>query len=541
MSSVSASRAGAVNEPNKLELAALTTIVDALAWTKLDGDVGVGLLIAIGASAADELEDVAGIDPADFSEALRDWRVGIPDEGDGRTSRAPTAVEKGRARAFHKACRIKAELEWSTADVEAYEWQRSNASAAASAAHTAAVVAAGYAAGQPAKPAGLAHVVEVSEVADVTKTIETPMLDDDAIRAAFAEYERRMWIEPRPEQEPTADQLSALAHLLKSHCCYVDFSIWGPHGMRILKQMKVSGLVMSANGELMHHEFKGPPSVEHWLACWEVFMAGMIMLNACAPPFLLAYGALIAGYAKRYGSQCWALIYQVETRFRREYMERARRRASNELDAAIVNNTGIVGLFDPARPWEYVFRKSTGDSMEPSAARYWHTNLEEPCLLIVAGARRVDGFIDGDASVCASGSGHMATQGSPAFALHDVGVSNARQSVAASDRRPPAAAPPAKRRALEDTPAGVKANIVDGRFVTNRSGNTLCFSFNAGSCESSSKGNIVCPKDPSRRHSCSKCLSSAHGAHECSETQPPRANNGKQNRQKNKKGKGGGK
>jgi hypothetical protein len=285
--------------------------------------------------------------------------------------------------------------------------------------------------------------------------------------------------------------------------------------------MKVSGLIMSANGELIHHEFKGPPTIEHWSACWEVFMAGMIMLNACSPPYLLAYGALIAHYARRYGPQCWALIYQVETRFRREYMERARRRASTDLDASIIAGNSSHE-FDPARPWEYVFKRSAGDALDPSAARYWHLNLEEPCLLIVSGARRIDGFIDGDASVCTSSAAHMATQGSPAFSLHDAGVPSNR--LLAADRRPPARAPPAKRsnRALEDTPVGAKAKIENGKFTTNRAGHGLCSVFNSpAGCPGLKKGNPLCPKDSSLRHHCSNCLSCTHGSHECKSTAAP--------------------
>ena len=57
--------------------------------------------------------------------------------------------------------------------------------------------------------------------------------------------------------------------------------------------------------------------------------------RACLLPHLLAYVELIEQFAKRYGQSCWAVIYQVETRLRRECMERMRRRESKVLDAAI--------------------------------------------------------------------------------------------------------------------------------------------------------------------------------------------------------------
>jgi hypothetical protein len=517
-----------VREPTASELLHLHSVLDVLSWALLDGDGAIGLLAALGADIDAAVHEVAGIDPEDFVAAFGLWTI-------GPELRHPTAMEKGRARAFHRACRIVAELEWSSAETDAWNWSNSQAASAAAAARTSAVLAAGIAATPTPKPPPT-QVVKVSEVADVTKTSEAPVLDDEAIKSAFKQYERKMWTEPRPEQEPTVDQLSALAHLLSQHCCYVDLSIWGPHGMRILKQMKVSGLIMSAGGEFIHHEFKGPPSIEHWLACWEVFMAGMIMLDACAPPFLLAYGALIAHYAKRYGPQCWALIYQVETRFRREQMERARRRASNELDAAILNNASHE--FNPARPWEFVFKRAAGDTIDQMASRYWHLYLEEPCLLIVAGARRADGFIDGDAAVCSSGSGHMATQGSPGFSLHDTGASSSKDHRKPVERRPPAQAQPAKRRAVESTPRGkqevVGGVVVDGHYVNNRRGHSLCHAFNKGTCEPSTN-NAQCPKNPEWRHLCSKCLASNHGAHLCKEKSPdgkPKFSGGKGGRRK---------
>ena len=144
-----------------------------------------------------------------------------------------------------------------------------------------------------------------------------------------------MHVEPRPEQEPSVEQLSALHDILANGSCYVDLSIWGPHQIRILKAMKLSGLIMSSSGELIPHEFKGPPDFDHWRACWDVYQSSMIMLKACNPACLIAYADFIGRYARRYGQKCWALIYQMETRFRRESMERIRRRASNDLDKAI--------------------------------------------------------------------------------------------------------------------------------------------------------------------------------------------------------------
>jgi hypothetical protein len=247
------------------------------------------------------------------------------------------------------------------------------------------------------------------------------------------------------------------------------------------------------------------------------------MLNACSPPHLLAYSGLIGHYAKRYGSRCWALIYQMETRYRRESMERVRRKASFDLDDAIIK--GHSHDFNPAMPWDYVFSKATEDS------KYWHLNVEEPALLIVTGSRGTDNFLDGDAPVCMSSSLHLATHGTPGFAFAaDAGNRHSKHAVA--DRRPPASAPPTKRRAIEDKPDAKQHNMTDGKYTTNRSGNALCISFNNGSCVNAKKGNPVCPKEASRRHNCSTCLSAFHGAHECTGAQAQSKGKGKGSKRK---------
>jgi hypothetical protein len=303
-----------------------------------------------------------------------------------------------------------------------------------------------------------------------------------------------------------------LADLLSHHSCYVDLSIWGPHGLRILKKMKVAGLIMVGQGEFAPHEYRGPPDYEHWLACWEVYQTAMIMLDACSPPYLLAYAALIGHYNKRYGARCWALIYQMESRFRKETMERGRRQANDDLDEAI--SRGQTHPFDPARPWEYIFKMATEGGA--SEAKYWHINIEEPCVLIIAGRYSTAEFLDGDAPVCSASSSHIATAGTPGG---HVVVDN-------SARRPPAQQPPAKRHAPEvrapaQHPAaqGKKgsgfATEQDGKYTTNKQGNQLCYGFNLGTCPNSKPGQHVCPKNDKLRHNCSLCLSNGHGANSC--------------------------
>jgi hypothetical protein len=252
-----------------------------------------------------------------------------------------------------------------------------------------------------------------------------------------------------------------------------------------------------------------------------VYQTAMIMLDACAPPYLIAYAAHIGHYYTRYGAKCWALIYQMETRFRRETMERGRRQASDDLDEAIA--AGRSHPFDPTRPWEYIFKMATDGGA--SEAKYWHVNVEEPCLLIIAGRYNAAEFVDGDARICANGSAHIATHGSPGMSLAvEAGnrgngkSSSSTQHPPKRQKSPPANRPP-KRQDNKTSEAHKKQkqhNVVGGKFTTNRQGNVLCLAFNSGAgCPGAKRGNPICPRENMCRHLCSLCLSSSHGAHEC--------------------------
>ena len=117
-----------VVEPTKDERADMRVLMDVLSWAKLEGDAAFGLLNAIGADVDSSIVELANIAKEDLDEAMATWRVGetVP--------RPPTAMEKGRARAFHRACRICAELEWPAEDTEAWEWEQGNTQARAAAA-----------------------------------------------------------------------------------------------------------------------------------------------------------------------------------------------------------------------------------------------------------------------------------------------------------------------------------------------------------------------------------------------------------------------
>ena len=61
------------------------------------------------------------------------------------------------------------------------------------------------------------------------------------------------------------------------------------------------GLIVGPDGIMIMQEQKGPPDYPHWYACWIVFQMGMIMVDACIPPWLIAYAKMICEFASLYG------------------------------------------------------------------------------------------------------------------------------------------------------------------------------------------------------------------------------------------------
>eukprot|EP00974_Lingulodinium_polyedra_P063134 6093809-Lingulodinium_polyedra.AAC.1 len=54
---------------------------------------------------------------------------------------------------------------------------------------------------------------------------------------------------------------------------YLDFAVWGPHGYRPMRQLRMTGLIFAKNGELQNVELKGPPTLDAWDGCYALLRA----------------------------------------------------------------------------------------------------------------------------------------------------------------------------------------------------------------------------------------------------------------------------
>ena len=74
-------------------------------------------------------------------------------------------------------------------------------------------------------------------------------------------------------------------------------------------------------------------------------------------------------------------------------MERMRRDESHKLVSEL--HAGGSTAFKLDKPWRYIFELANG----PATSKYWHDNVEEPCMLIITNARQSSAIIDWGAAI----------------------------------------------------------------------------------------------------------------------------------------------
>ena len=249
----------------------------------------------------------------------------------------------------------------------------------------------------------------------------------------------------------------------------------------MMRKLRLTWLMLGPSGELFRSDMAGPMTYDQWEARFMVFRSAMVMLDFASPSSLDGYRDHVRQFSTQFGPQCWVLLYQTDTRARREHAERLRRRANIELTA--LDAIGVKGAYNPKSPWEYVFRQL------PVEFAFWKRELEDPALLILA--RAPVAAITSEAPVAKTRDQHI-TQVAGDVWLYGLG----RQDL------------PSKRQRVE-IPSLARVYEYDdqGHNKCNRRGVQLCAAFQTGSCSS------PCPQQLA--HQCKICLYPTHGAKDC--------------------------
>ena len=512
--------------PTRADIAEWSSIVHAAQWAGFrdldqESSSGRGLIAHLGFEPEDALAELGSVSAADYASEVSKWTF---------DDAPPTLAMKSRANRLGHASRVFVGIDYTVAATQAYEQAEleHNRELEWFAAKQSADAAAAAGASSPATPAAIvvapaaARKVGFRDVADSGRADEVPVLDFNEMDRMRTHYKKVTGSKkgPPPSTEPTAEQMSTLSALLKERSApYTDFALWGPYGGRTLRKILNSGLTFGPDGALIRSEFRGPPSFEHWKACWAVYEVAMVMANAASAPVLTAYAAHIESMAKQFGPICWRVLYQTENRYRREQLEILRRSESDALDRSLA--AGGTHPFDPLQPWERCY------DIAEDQYHYWNKNVTIPSLMIVAKARAAGYFIDGDSEVATSDALHIATshQGE-IFPMADVGGGGSSSNKRAAGQ---VLEQPTKRTRVKDASTPRVHNVTNGLFTTNRSGKQLCSAFQTGDCKGLTTD---CPAH--KAHQCAKCLQTLHGSNTCkaSPGEPPRG--------PTPKGKGGG-
>ena len=488
-----------MTEISQSSLDAIKTIGDAAAVAQLDGadndrtTVLGALLHLIGATAATTISALGVIRETDYSAAIQAWTIQVPgaSDTDPPTQRAPTLIELGKAQYLARIARLKLGLEAVTS------------TAAPPVAHAAPL---------PGTSSVTARKVKMNQILSQLDETEVDIVDGSEQIRMFGRYEvlYGKGQRPHPNQEPSIEQLSGLKSLLDNNQCpYADFAIFQPFAARIMKRLKFSGLILNKAGVLSQAEVYGPPDLDNWRACYDVWSNSMIMLDAVDLGPLQMYKSKIELLHARYGeSRVWALLYQADTRARLEHMPRIRLKLHQQHVEA--KALGTTTAYDEARPWNMAMQVMCNDD------KFWGQEFVEPALIVLSEAKNVGAVTSDDAKV--QGAKLAKEQASSAAAL---------------------SAPPPEPTVRPRNPnrTGRIHDMVDGAYRSNRTGYQLCADFNAGTCTNTVQGSW-CGSNNSLAHQCSRCLGT-HSLQNCPHKESPKV--GWLNSDRSKKGKGKGK
>ena len=204
-------------DPTPDQLRSLDTLDQLLDFVGIDLPLRGTTLEALGSPTS--VREISFVSQGDLEDVLTTLRVPPPvteDGGPPGPSVQASPVQKGVVRFLLRAARLRAGL-----PVEGMSPQPASGPAP-------------FVGGlsQPTKR------VKLSSLVDSAAEAELVTLEGSEIRRLFGEYKRARGDYPHKDMEPSEDQLSAVAQLLKTgQAPYVDFALFGPQGKRALRKL----------------------------------------------------------------------------------------------------------------------------------------------------------------------------------------------------------------------------------------------------------------------------------------------------------------
>ena len=252
-------------DPTVAELSAMRTIAVVSALVGVDAALEDALFRKIGLKAPRLIRHVVAIKWSTWNTATANLEV-----MDNDWLRALTPVEEGQVGGFRSVCRQLMGLPGDEAP-----HQPAPAAMVDPACHP----REGFSPSLDVRKIKLGNILDQP---DDSAIAPLPANDVPALVASWARLVNDTEL-PSAEQEATGDPLTALrARLNAGLVPYADFSVWRPHGARMLMQLKFQAHHPAPDGGWRTREIAGPPSYEEWRCSWSVFAFAMEVLQAAS-------------------------------------------------------------------------------------------------------------------------------------------------------------------------------------------------------------------------------------------------------------------
>ena len=286
-------------DPTEGELQTITNLAEARAWCGVEGPLADALHAALGQPA--RVREIALIPRPTWDRVVAGLQ--IQDGGDPRPPlRVLTPVEEARLESFRRVCCLRSGR---PIDLPG------DPAAAAPAVAPAPFPAAG---GAPAPAPGgpQARKLKLSAVLDPTLDAEIQPLGDAEVTGMYERYRNRYGDFPSVDADVSRDQLAALSQVLAAHAVpYADFSIFGPHGQRLLRRQTFQSYSLNVStGEWAKKEQPGPGSFYEWYKAWRCYRTALLLLEAAEAERLDAYAEHIRGFVTQFGEEAWPFIFR---------------------------------------------------------------------------------------------------------------------------------------------------------------------------------------------------------------------------------------
>ena len=469
-------------DPTPDELSQIATFDHALDWVGLSQATRGALVAALGGGTI-RLRDIVYVPVATWNTITAGLR--IPGVGD-LPERDPSPIEQGQLVSVRRVARLRLGLR--AMDALAV------VPAAPVGLPAGALAGAGILAvpGSQAAPAAVSAepALKLSLVIDPALESALVRMPPADIRTLYTRYVATRGGEPTEDIEPTIEQISAMAQVVAADLPpYADFSLFGPHGRRLLSKLTYQAWSFQPNGTWQRRELPGPPTFELWWSSFRVLRVVYLLLEIVDAETIDSYGELVRTFTQTYGDNAWFIVYNADVRMRAEQWERLRRKAERTHEEA--SAAGLQSLYDPAKPWKSVVRAALEDR------NWWDENLHRPAILFLTRVRSAADAIDDRTA-------------QPALEVSG-------PSPAHAGRRPPPQ-PQAQefrlrsrsrvRKERAPRQRGGDAGAGGPPYTTTRRGHKICQAFQAGTCPKTSQS---C----SDLHICAWCRLAGHTPDAC--------------------------